>query len=393
MNEGVWALFESKTSSFKLNRQSKLKAISSVAHEDKTLRNFFMNIFDYMTKNGHEKLVFCSNKKTGLRAIMAIHDTRLGPAMGPPKMSSFPSEEDAITEALRFAHDHTYKNAMANVPFAGGRIIVLGDPSKDKGEDLIRALGRFVESMGGHYILTGGGAGFSNDDTKILLRETRHIIGLPSELGGGGDPALMTGYGICQGLKACADEVYGADSLKGKIVAISGLGKVGAALASHLIKRGAHLIIADPRPEAVELGWKNFGAEIVEPQKIFDVECDILSPCSISNYLNSRMIQRLKCKIVGGSANNMLEDADRNSEELQQRGILYAPEFIINAGAVINFYSEIGGYDPERARLRTKKIKKTLKAVFARAKSEGVTPLKAAYSLAKEKIQQAPKKS
>ncbi|NNG01210.1 MAG: Glu/Leu/Phe/Val dehydrogenase [Desulfobacteraceae bacterium] len=348
-----------------------------------------MDISTYMEKNGHEGLSFFRDAHSGLKAVMAIHDTTLGPAMGPPKIASYASEDDAVLEALRFSYNHTYKNAMADLPFGGGRIIVMGDSAHAKTEALVRSLGRFIESMCGRYVITGGGSGFNDDDTELLLQETRHIIGLPVHHGGSGDSGIMAGYGVYHGLKACALEVFGTDALAGKTIAISGLGKVGSALAENVLKEGASLIVSDVRKPALTKWKERYGALIVDPGEIFDVQCDILSPCSVSNFLNHRNIKRLKCKIVGGAANNQLADQQKDAEALQQRGILLAPEFVINAGGIINFYAEIGGYKPELARSKTENIHTVLSSVFSKAKLEKITPVEAAYALAKEKIDQA----
>jgi leucine dehydrogenase len=350
-----------------------------------------MNITEYMREDGHEQLTICVDKETGLRAIIAIHDTTLGPALGPPRMAPFPSDEQAIVEALRFSQAQTYKYAIAGLPFGGGRIIVIGDPTKDKSEPLIRSLGRFVDSMGGRYIITGGGAGFTDADTELLRHETSHIIGLPAALGGSGEPAIFAGYSVFLGMKACARKVFGSDSLKGRKVAIQGFGKVGSALAENLKKEDVRMVVSDIRAEAIGYARKEFNAEIVDPDAIYDVECDIFSPCAWGGILNSKTIPRLKCKIVAGSANNQLEDRDRHSQELQQRGILYAPDYVINAGGFINITSEIGGYKPELARARIQQIPQVLEKILSSAKADDITTVKAADQLAENRLKQARK--
>lgn len=350
-----------------------------------------MNITEYMAENGHEQLLICVDKEVGLKAIIAIHDTTLGPALAPPRIAPFASDEEAILQALRFSRVHTYKFAVAGCSFGGGRIIVIGDPVKEKSEGLVRSLGRFVESLGGRYILTGGGAGFTDADSELFQRETSHIMGLPAELGGSGDPAIMTGYGVYMGMKACTKEVFGSVSLSDRTVAIQGLGKVGSALAKNLKDEGARMIVSDINAEAVKRAHEEFGGEIVDPEAIYDVQCDIFSPCAWAEVLNSKTIPRLKCKIVAGSTNDQLQDEERDSQELQQRGILYAPDYVINAGGVINFQAEIGGYKPELARSRTEQISQTLEKIFSIAKTEGITTKKAADRLAEDRIQQARK--
>ena len=348
-----------------------------------------MDITEYMAKNGHEQLVLCVDKEVGLRAIIAIHDTTLGPALGPPRMAPFTSDEEAILEALRFSRAKTYKHAAAGLPFGGGRISVRGDPTKEQSEALVRSLGRFIESLRGRYIISGGGAGFTDADTEILQLETKYVMGLPALLGGSGDPAIFTGYGVFQGMKACAKEVFGSDSLKEKTVAIQGLGKVGSALAKNLKEERSRIIVSDIRKEAVDFASKEFGAEIVDLDAIYTVESDIFSPCAWAGILNSKTIAQLKCKIVAGSANNQLLDEEKHSQELKQRQILYAPDYVINAGGVINLQSEMGGYKPELAKVRTKQISQTLEKIFSIARVRNITTLEAADRLAEDRIQQA----
>ena len=350
-----------------------------------------MNITEHMLENGHEQLLICVDKEVGLKAFIAIHDTTLGPALGPPRMAPFHSDEEAIIDALRFSQLQTYKYAVAGLAFGGGRAIVIGDPAKEKSEALVCSLGRFVESLRGRYIITGGGAGFTDDDTELLHGVTSHIIGLPAALGGSGEPAVFTGYGIYLGMKACTREVFGSDSLRDRTVAIQGFGKVGSALAQNLRDEGVRMIVSDISAEAVDRAHKEFDAEIINTEAICSVECDIFSPCAWGDILNSETIPQLKCKIVAGSANNQLQDKQKDSQRLQQRGILYAPDYVINAGGFINITSEIGGYKLEIARSKILNIPQTLENIFSIAKSEGITTTQAADKLAEYRIQQARK--
>jgi leucine dehydrogenase len=255
---------------------------------------------------------------------------------------------------------------------------------------VVRALGRCVESLGGRYIITGGGIGFSDADTRLLKDETQYIIGLPAEMGGSGEPAVMAGYGIYWGMKACAQEVFNTDALNGKVVAIQGFGKVGSALAENIKQENVDLIVADIRPQAAELARREFGAQIVSPDDIYDVACDIFSPCAWGWVLNDETISRLQCKIVAGSANNQLVEPQRHSRELAARGILYAPDFVINAGGFINIASEVGGYDVEAARARIRGIQQTLQQVFAFAREKKIAPTEAAEVFARQRLQSDP---
>jgi leucine dehydrogenase len=349
-----------------------------------------INITDYMDENGHEFLAVFVDKVSGLKAVLAVHDSTLGPGLGPPCMRTFESEQEAIEHALVFSHGQTYKYAVAGIPFGGGRMVVMEVPDDTQRETVVRALGRCVESLGGRYIITGGGIGFSDADTRLLKDETQYIIGLPAEMGGSGEPAVMAGYGIYWGMKACAQEVFNTDALNGKVVAIQGFGKVGSALAENIKQENVDLIVADIRPQAAELARREFGAQIVSPDDIYDVACDIFSPCAWGWVLKDETISRLQCKIVAGSANNQLVEPQRHSRELAARGILYAPDFVINAGGFINIASEVGGYDAEAARARIRGIQQTLQQVFAFAREKKITPTEAAEVFARQRLQSDP---
>jgi leucine dehydrogenase len=280
-----------------------------------------INFTDYMEKNGHEFLAVFVDKESGLKAVLAVHDSSLGPGLGPPCMKIFESEQEAIEHALVFSHGQTYKYAVAGIPFGGGRMVVMEVPEDTQREAVVRALGRCVESLGGRYVITGGGIGFSDADTRLLKEETQYIIGLPTEMGGSGEPAVMAGYGIYWGMKACTQEVFKTDALNGKVVALQGFGKVGSALAEKLKEENVDLIVADIRPQAAELARRKFGAQIVSPDSIYDVACDIFSPCAWGQVLNDETISRLRCKIVAGSANKQLVEPQRHSQALAERGI------------------------------------------------------------------------
>ena len=345
-----------------------------------------INITDYMVENGHEFLGVFVDKASGLKAVLAVHDSTLGPGLGPPCMRPFKSEQEAIEHALVFSHGQTYKYAVSGVPFGGGRMVVMEVAEDAKREAVVRALGRCVESLGGRYFITGGGIGFSDADTRLFKEETQYCIGLPTEMGGSGEPAIMAGYGIYWGMKACTQEVFKTEDLTGKVIAIQGFGKVGSALAENLKEENVDLIVADVRPEAAELARREFGAKIVSPEAIYDVACDIFSPCAWGQVLNDETIPRLRCKIVAGSANNQLVESRRHSRELEARGILYAPDFVINAGGFINIASEIGGYDAEAARARTRGIQQTLQQVFAFAREKKTTSTEAAEVFARQQL-------
>ncbi|MBI2909752.1 MAG: Glu/Leu/Phe/Val dehydrogenase [Chloroflexi bacterium] len=343
-----------------------------------------MNILDYMDEYEYEELAFYTDKAVGLRAIIAVHDTTLGPALGGARVWPFASEEDAVLDVLRLARAMTYKSSAAGLMVGGGKAVIIADAHKDKNEAMMRAFGRFTESLGGRYITTDD-VGSDMRDMEYIRTQTKHVFGVPVHMGGSGDSTPPTGLGIYSGMRACAKEVFGTDSVKGKTVAIQGMGKVGYQLAKHLKLAGATIVAADIYADSVRRAREEFGAEIVDPEGIYDVECDVFAPCALGGILNSRTIPRLKCQIVAGGANNqLLEDAD--AERLAERGILYGPDFILNAGGVINLSLELTGYNADASREKVMSIYQTMERVIARAKSEGITTARAAEKIAEERI-------
>ncbi|MBI4299093.1 MAG: Glu/Leu/Phe/Val dehydrogenase [Chloroflexi bacterium] len=344
-----------------------------------------MKVLEYMERYDYEQLSVYTDRSVGLRAFIAIHDTTLGPALGGTRIWPHPTEEDALSDVLRLARAMTYKNAAAGLNLGGGKALIIADASKDKTETMMRAYGQFVESLGGRYVTTED-VGSTTQDMEWIAQETSHVTGLPVNQGGSGDPSQMTGFGVYQGMKACAKEIWGSDSLQGRVIAMQGYGKVASYLTEHLLKERVQVIVADVSPRALERARKQ-GLRIVEdPQSIFDVECDIFAPCALGGAINSKTIPRLKGKLVAGCANNqLLEEGD--ADALQKRGILYAPDFIINAGGVINLSFEIDRpYDEEAAREKTARIYDTMERVIFTAKKEEITTAKAADRLAEERI-------
>ncbi|MFO7273579.1 MAG: Glu/Leu/Phe/Val dehydrogenase dimerization domain-containing protein [Bacillota bacterium] len=342
-----------------------------------------MGIFEQMAQYGHEQLVFCYDKSTGLRAIIAIHDTTLGPALGGLRMWPYEREEDAITDVLRLSRGMTYKNSAMGLNLGGGKAVLWGDPRTDKSEELFRAFGKFVESLGGRYI-TAEDVGTTVADMNYVMMETDHVCGREEV---SGDPSPVTAYGVFMGIKACVKHVFGSEDLKGKKVAVQGLGKVGYHLCKHLHEAGAELIVTDIDPELVEKAKAEFGAKAVAPDEIYSVECDIFSPCALGAILNDETIPKLKCKIVAGAANNQLKEP-RHGDMLRKRGILYAPDFVINGGGVINVAEEYHpqGYDRERALKRVATIYDKLLRVFKIAEERNISTAEAADVMAEERM-------
>jgi leucine dehydrogenase len=345
-----------------------------------------LEIFAHMERYGFEQLMLCHDKTSGLKAIIAIHNTVLGPALGGCRMWKYESEDAAITDALRLARGMTYKNAAAGLNLGGGKSVIIGDSRKDKSEALLRAFGRFVQTLGGRYY-TAEDVGTSPEDMDIMATETDYACALSTTTAGSsGDPSPATAFGVFRGMKACAKLVYGEESLKGRTIALQGLGHVGYYLAQHLSEDGAKLVVTDIVPEAVKRVVDEFGAKAVAPNDIYGVDCDIFSPNALGAIVNDETLPRLKCKIVAGGANNQLKE-ERHGDALEARGILYAPDFIINAGGVINVADELDGYNRDRAYKKVARVFDNLNKVFEIARRDKIPSYRAAERMAEERIE------
>ena len=343
-----------------------------------------MEILGYMDRYGYEQLAMYTDSAVGLKAIIAIHDTTLGPACGGTRIWSSSTEEEAIQDVLRLAQAMSYKSAAAGLPLGGGKAVIIADPHTEKTEALLRAYGRFVETLGGRYLTTTD-VGSTSRDMEYIRLETRHVVGLPTTAGGSGDTSIMTGLGLYMGMKACAREVWGSDSLQGKKIAMQGFGKVAFQTAHHLLKEDAQLTVSDVYESALDRA-RDMGLEVVAPEQIYDLESDIFSPCALGGVLNGDTIPRLKCRVVAGGANNQLMD-DSWGAELQLREILYAPDYVINSGGIINVEAEIGSaYNADRARERTERIYETVARVIEISKREEIPTSQAADRLAQERL-------
>lgn len=344
-----------------------------------------MDLFEQMKQEGHEQVTFCSDPASGLQAIIAIHSTHLGPALGGCRMWPYPTFDAALSDVLRLSKAMTYKAAMSGLSLGGGKSVIWGDPKKDKTQKLLLAFAKQVHALGGRYIAAED-VGIGLADVELFRQATRHVAGFPQEQGGSGDPSPVTAYGVFAGMRACLEEVFGNDSFEGKRVAIQGVGKVGYALAELLHKAGARLYVSDMDPERVAMASRAFGADPLLGHEIYRVECDLFSPCAMGGFLNERTIPRLSCPIVAGAANNQLENA-RAALLLQERKILYAPDYVINAGGLINIAEEIGGYSRQRAYEKVARIYDRMKEVFALAKKGSVTTAEAADRLAERRLE------
>lgn len=342
-----------------------------------------MSLFEALERDGFEQVVFCNDVETGLKAIIAIHDTTLGPALGGVRMWNYNSEEEALRDVLRLAKGMTYKNAAAGLNLGGGKAVIIGDPKKDKSEALFRSFGRFVETLNGRYI-TAEDVGTFEEDMDYIHMETEYVTGTSRK--GAGDPSPVTALGIYYGMKQAAKEAFGSDSLKGLTIAVQGVGQVAYHLCKHLHEEGAELIVTDINEEAVERAVKEFAATSVKPDEIYDVDCDIFSPCALGGIINDETIPRLKAKVIAGSANNQLEK-EEHGRILHEKGILYAPDFVINAGGVINVAEELAGYNRQRALNKVKSIYNILETVFEISRQKNIPTSAAANELAEKRIQ------
>jgi len=347
-----------------------------------------MEVFSSPAFDAHEQVVFFYDAGSGLEAIVALHDTTLGPALGGCRMWPYQSEAEALTDVLRLSKGMTYKAAMAKVPYGGGKAVVVGDPRRDKSEALFRALGRAIDSLGGRYY-TGEDVGTSPDEMDWIGEETSYVLGRGH--GGSGDPSPITARGVWLGIKAAVRHKRGSDDLRGVRVALQGLGHVGTNLARLLKQDGAVLVVADIESARAERAALELDARVVGPDDIFAVEAEVLAPCALGGVINDDTLPRLSCRIVAGAANNQLLE-ERHGTALHERGILYAPDYVLNAGGLINIAQELrpGGYDRQRAIAQLNTIPATLDEVFRRAEREAQPPHLIADRIAQERIRAAP---
>lgn len=337
-----------------------------------------------MEKYDYEQLVFCQDQSSGLKAIIAIHDTTLGPALGGTRMWTYASEENAIEDALRLARGMTYKNAAAGLNLGGGKTVIIGDPFKDKNEEMFRALGRFIQSLNGRYI-TAEDVGTTVNDMDIIHEETNYVTGISPTFGSSGNPSPVTAYGVYRGMKAAAKEAFGTESLEARKIAVQGLGNVAYTLCKYLHDEGAELIVTDINRLAIMRVVNEFGAIAVEPNEIYAQDVDIFSPCALGAIINDTTIPMLKAKVIAGSANNQLAES-RHGDKLHELGIVYAPDYVINAGGVINVADELYGYNRERAMKRVETIYDSIAKIFEISKRNNIPTYLAANHLAEERI-------
>lgn len=341
-----------------------------------------MQLFDVIAGMGHEQLVICHDESSGYRGIIAIHDTTLGPALGGTRFWQYGTDEEAIIDALRLARGMTYKNAVAGLNLGGGKAVIIGDNRTMRREMIFRAHGRFVESLGGRYV-TAEDVGTSTADMDFVHMETDYVAGLANK---SGDPSPVTARGVFRAIQASAMNRWGSDSVEGKTVAVQGLGNVGYYLCKELHAHGASLVVTDIDPVRVRRVVEECGARAVELDAIYGVQADIFAPCALGGIINDDTISALRAEIIVGAANNQLLDAEKHGGALEKKGILYAPDFVANAGGVINVYSELAGWSSQRALRKADEIYETTLGVFEIAREQGIPTYEAADRLAERRL-------
>ncbi|WP_283135300.1 Glu/Leu/Phe/Val family dehydrogenase [Rhizohabitans arisaemae] len=334
----------------------------------------------------HEQVVFCSDERSGLRAIIAVYNTALGPAIGGTRFYPYPSESEALADVLNLSRAMAYKNALAGLDHGGGKAVIIGDPATMKSEALLRAYGRFLQSLGGRYI-TACDIGTYSEDMDIVARESRFVTGRTVEHGGAGDSSILTAYGVYQGMRAAAEHRYGTSSLRGRRVGVEGVGKVGHRLVKHLVDDGAEVVVCDVSREAVDRVLRVYpGVEVVADQEeITGADIEVYAPCALGGALTDDTVARLNATIVCGGANNQLAHPGVE-KQLADRGILYAPDYVVNSGGVIQVADEIEGFSMDRARSKATRIYNTTLRIFEIAADEGVPPAVAADRLAERRM-------
>lgn len=343
-----------------------------------------MRVFERIIGDGHETVCFCHDRTTGLRAVIAIHSTVLGPALGGVRFRQYTAEDDAVEDVLRLSKAMSYKNSAAGLDLGGGKAVIIGEPRSTKTPELMRAFGRFVHGLNGRY-LTAEDVGTTQEDMDVVREATPYVTGVDPARGGSGDPSPATALGVFEAMRAVAAHLWGDPSLDGRHVSVSGVGKVGHDLCLHLASAGARLTVSDVDDDAVRRVITDVGgAEVAPPEKAHAVDCDVFSPCAMGAVLNERTIAELRCAAVVGAANNQLA-TDDDAERMRAAGVAYAPDFIVNAGGVINIAEELHGYDRDRAMANVRRIFDTTAEVLQRAASDGITTAAAAARLAEER--------
>lgn len=335
-----------------------------------------------LSQFNHEQVLFCNDNETGLKAIIGVHNTTLGPALGGSRMWMYNNEMEALNDVLRLSRGMTYKNSLAGLNLGGGKSVIIGDSKTMKNEAYMRRFGKFVNSLGGKYI-TAEDVGTSPQDMIWVNMETNHVVGLP---GKSGDPSPVTAYGVYVGMKAAAKEQFGTDSLSGKKISVQGVGHVGEYLVEHLVKEGAEVFITDINQNLLSRISTQYGAKVVGLDEIYDLDVDIYAPCALGATVNDETLKRLKCSIIAGSANNQLKDENIHGKIVMEKGIIYAPDYAINSGGVINVYSEFKGLNPDWGMVKAEEIYTTIQNIIKRSVKDNIPTYQIANKIAEERI-------
>ena len=341
-------------------------------------------VFGQLSFDNHEQVVFCNDKDTGLKAIISIHNTVLGPALGGTRMWNYANEWEALNDALRLSRGMTFKSAITGLNLGGGKAVIIGDSKTQKTPELMRKFGEFVHSLSGKYI-TAEDIGMDTQDMDTVREVTPYVTGISESKGGAGNPSPITAYGVFMGMKAAAQYKYGNDDLEGKKVMVQGIGHVGEALVEHLSNEGARIFISDINLPKLEEVSKKYGAKIYTDD-IYSADVDIYAPCALGASINDETIGKIKASIIAGAANNQLADEVRHGKILKDKGIVYAPDFLINAGGIINVYAELEGYDKKEIIRKTENIYNTTLEILKMAESSGITSHNAALKIAQQRI-------
>lgn len=343
------------------------------------------SVLDQLMATGHKKVVFCNDPDTGLKAIIAIHDTTLGPALGGTRMFNYNSEAEALEDVLRLSRAMTYKSAITGLNLGGGKAVIIGDSRKIKTEALMRSYGRFIKNLNGEFI-TAEDMGTTTRDMEYIRMETEYVTGVPESIGGAGNPARYSARGVFLGIKACVKEVFGTDMLAGKSVVVQGIGNVGEHLVDLLRQENVEVYISDINQDRLQEVARKYKAKPIDADKIFTIGADIYSPCALGATVNERTIKNMKFSIIAGSANNQLADEDADGKLLLEKGILYAPDYLINAGGLINCYSELTGFGKKRTLQLTEHIYDATRSVIKLSKTENIPTNLAAARIAEKRI-------
>ena len=343
-----------------------------------------MDIFEAMRQHGHEQVIFNFDEATGLKAIIAIHNTTLGPALGGCRMRAYDTEDEAVLDALRLSQGMTYKSAAAGLDYGGGKAVIIGNPASDKNEGMFRALGRFLETLGGRFV-TGEDVGTDGDDFVYASRETDYLVGLPPGYGGSGDSGDLTALGVVQAIRAGLQHAFGDSNPARRRVVVQGLGKVGRHVVRRLVEAGAEVLVADIDPQTVGTVTAQYGVEPVDPWSVGETPCDVFSPCALGNVVTPETVGRFQCRIIAGSANNQLSE-EAMGDLLRARGILYAPDFIANAGGLLQMADERQGYRAERAEHRVEGIFEFLLTLYRESDERQVATNRLALTLVEERL-------